>query len=118
MTDIVNPIVKAIITRLMSSKIGGSAINELSEATWQWIRPVFLKDDPDFVNELENNPNDTDLKAELKGKINRKLKSDSDFLEKASTFAKSLNNSKETRKNISINQENTHGDNVIGDINF
>jgi hypothetical protein len=42
-----------IVKGIQESKAGKTAADELSVAIWEWIRPVFLKDDPKTLEKIE-----------------------------------------------------------------
>jgi hypothetical protein len=79
----VSTIVGSIITSLMASKGGETAKREFSEALWQWVRPVFLKDDeeqaelagvPSLANRLEADPSNEEAQRQLAEEISRKTR--------------------------------------------
>lgn len=102
-----------ILKAVKSSKGGQEASNEISTAIWEWVRPIFLKEDEDLVSELEKNPEDQDIQEELKLRLKRKAKNDHDFGSKlANMISQAQSNGEIGAKTIV--QNNTYGDNVGG----
>lgn len=68
-----------IIGGIKKSKGLAKAVDEISVAIWEWIKPIFLEDDEDLVKEVEENPDDKNLQIELQNKIKRLAKKDPGF---------------------------------------
>lgn len=68
-----------LIKSFKDSKIAGKALDELSEATWNWIRPVFLKDD-EPLKDLQNDPDDSVNQQMVDAMIRKHLKNNPDEL--------------------------------------
>jgi len=61
-----------LVTSIKNSKGGEKATDEFSSAVWNWIRPIFIKDDSP-VNDLKENPDSQDNQDEIKLKIKKHL---------------------------------------------
>ena len=77
-----------IVSAITTSKGGKQAKDEISIEIWNWVKPLFIETDKDFVKELEQNPKDEELQTELKGKIKRLAKNKSDFDKKLAELVK------------------------------
>lgn len=101
-----------MISSIKNSKGGKTASNELSTAIWNWIKPIFIQEDKELVNQFEENPEDEDTQSEMKLKVKRKAKNDSEFASHLATLVKKAQDAGETPAGITINQYNTYGDNI------
>ncbi|MCG8332313.1 MAG: hypothetical protein MI974_31795 [Chitinophagales bacterium] len=101
-----------IISSVKSSKGGKAASDEMSNAIWNWIKPIFIKEDKELINQFEKNPEDKDMQTEMKLRIKRKAKNDSEFASQLSTLIERAQDAGETPTEITVNQYNIHGDNI------
>lgn len=109
--------VTAIATYLANSKGGQQAQDELTSGIWNWIKPLFIKEDEEFVKELEAKPDNSDLIKELELKLKRKAAKDEELAGKLQDFVNSINQHS-SGSQVNITQSNIHGDNIGGDKNI
>ena len=64
--------VKFIVSQIKKSKGGKNATDEMSQAIWEWLRPIFLRDD-EPLNDLKQNPDDELNQKEIELKIQKYL---------------------------------------------
>lgn len=74
---------------ISNSKGTSNAKNELSTAIWEWIRPLFLKDDS-AVKDFKEEPQDEDNIDELKVKLKKKIKGHSDLEKELHAFVEKI----------------------------
>jgi len=117
-----------IIESIKNSKTGQKASNELLSAFWQWIRPLFLKDEPDMVKKLESAPDNTKYQGVLEHNLEKMITNDNKFkeelLKKLSEISQSNSSSMEQSNihneatNIGNNNKVIQGFQSDGDINI
>jgi len=101
-----------ILSEIKKTKGAKKAAKELSTATWEWIRPLFLKDDKKLVEKIENAEDPEKYRGAIELAIEK-------IAEKNPNFAKKLvawtQDAKEKEANsISINGDNNQvNQNVI-----
>lgn len=80
-----------------------------------WIRPLFLKDDPELVEALENNANDDKTKSHLETRLKDLLK-DSDFQNQLDEWMQRLSAEPIKERNIFTAGQDLSGVNLrVGD---
>jgi len=67
--------INKVVGEVMKTKAAGGAIEEMTSATWQWMRPLFLKDD-EPLKELFEAPDLAVNQAEVKAKVMKCLSKD------------------------------------------
>lgn len=103
-----------LVSSIKSSKAGKEAGEEMSSAIWQWIRPVFLKDD-EPLTDLQSNPDDQDNQTEVGLKIKKHLKKNPDAQPALEAIIKALQEQGEAPSQVKITQHHSgSGDNVGG----
>ena len=69
-----------ILKALSKTEGAKTASKELSTAIWEWMRPIFLKEQPELVEEVEQKPPTTETEKRLTQAIEQKAASDPQFL--------------------------------------
>jgi len=77
-----------VIGGIKSSKGLKQATDEISVGFWEWIKPIFLKEDKDMIEELETEPDNKDLQIELQNKIKRFVNKDPEFAKQLEDWIK------------------------------
>lgn len=114
MSILIDQVMKLILDKATKNETLSKAGREVTNAVWEWIRPIFLKDD-EPLQDLLDNPSDKDNQVEVETKIRKHLKKHPEEeveLEKILTHY--IDQSKSNIKFIS----QTHyggGDNIAGD---
>ena len=68
-----------ILKALANSEGAKTAGKEFSLAIWNWLRPIFLKEEPELVEEVEQNPSAPEVEARLSSAIAQKAAADPEF---------------------------------------
>ena len=79
-----------LIKTFKDSKVAGKAVDELSEATWNWIRPIFLKDD-EPIADLKKDPEDAINQKLVEATIQKHLKNNPSELERLKALVEKIN---------------------------
>ena len=104
-----------LVSSIKKSKGGKQAGEELSTAIWQWVRPLFLKDD-EPLTDLQSNPDDKDNQTQVGLKIKKHLQKNPAEQPQLEAILKALAQQGDAPAQVKITQ--THygtGDNVGGD---
>ena len=75
-----------IVNEIKKSKGAKQATDELSTGIWEWVRPIFLKDEKKLIEKIEENPEKYQTAMELA--IEKKAENDNDFDNKLAEFIK------------------------------
>jgi len=114
METVLASIMGYLIAGVKNNETLSNANKEISEAIWNWVRPLFLKDE-DPIIDFSADPDDKDNQKEVEIKIKKHLKKNpndinyiSDILKKTST---------DSLKNIQTLSQIHYGtgDNIGGD---
>jgi len=76
-SNMISTIVTYIGNKLAKNEPINNFLNDFSEATVNWIRPLFIKDDgeeSDIMQELKEAPTDEDVQIMVQSKLKRELK--------------------------------------------
>jgi hypothetical protein len=90
-----------LIKTFKDSKVAGKALDELSEATWNWVRPIFLKDD-EPLKDLKNDPDDSVNQQMVNAMIKKHLKNNPDELAGLQALVDKINAGQTTNKTNSV----------------
>ena len=104
-----------LVSSIKKSKGGKQAAEEISVAVWEWIRPLFLKDEEEdeAITDLKESPDDEDNQQAVAIKIKKHLKKNPDAQTELQDILKELQEKGEEPAQIKITQ--THhgsGDNI------
>ncbi|RMG36994.1 MAG: hypothetical protein D6732_07495 [Methanobacteriota archaeon] len=69
-----------ILKALGNSEGAKTARKELSTALWEWIKPLFLKEEPELVAEVEQGNTSSNTESRLAQAIEEKAATDQKFL--------------------------------------
>lgn len=101
-----------LISNIQKSKGGQQAADELSTALWEWVRPIFLKDE-EPIKDLKENPEDQDNQHLVALKIKQHLKKNPEDQVSLKNLLEKLEASDQSPASVKITQ--THygsGDNI------
>lgn len=104
-----------LVSAIKKSKGGQQASDELSTAIWEWVRPIFLKDD-EPLEDLKKDPDNPINQQDVGTKIQKYLAKNPDAQASLEALLEKLKKAGENPAAVSIKQ--THygtGDNVGGD---
>jgi len=103
-----------LVTAILKSKGGQQAADETSVALWDWVSPIFLKDD-EAIEDLKKEPNDKDNQQEVALKIKKHLKKNPESENGLKALLEKLEASDEKPASLQIIQTHSGtGDNVGG----
>lgn len=106
-----------LVSAIKKSKGGQQAGDELSTAIWEWIRPIFLKDD-EPLEDLKKEPDSSTNQHDVGIKIQKYLEKNPDALSPLKDLLDKLEKGGEKPASVSIIQTHSgSGDNVGGDKN-
>lgn len=91
--------VSRLVDIIKESKGGKKASEDLSSAIWDWIRPIFLKDETP-INELSENPDNQDNFDEVKIKVKKHLENNPDSIELLKTILNQVQQSNTNTQNL------------------
>lgn len=103
-----------LISSIKKSEGGKQASKEMSTAIWEWIRPIFLKDE-EPINDLKNDPDDADNQNDVATKIKKHLKKNPESQAPLEQILKELAESGEKPAPTVIQNHYGTGDNIVGD---
>lgn len=104
-----------LVSAIKKSKGGQEASDELSSAIWEWVRPIFLKDD-EPLEDLKKDPDNPVNQQDVGTKIQKHLDKNPEAQTSLEALLEKLEKGGEKPASVSIQQ--THygtGDNVGGD---
>ena len=99
---------------ISKSKGGKTAGDEFSEALWNWVRPIFIKDD-EPLEELKAKPDDSNNQTMVALKVEKFLEKNEGEVKTLQDILAKLKGSESKKAGVNITQ--THfgsGDNVGG----
>lgn len=104
-----------LASSIKKSKGSEHAVDEMSTAIWEWIRPLFLKEEKEdeALIDLKSNPDDQDNQDAVAIKIKKYLKKNPDAQTGLEAIIKDLQDKGEEPAQVKITQ--THygtGDNI------
>jgi len=101
-----------LVSNIKSSKTGKQAGEEMSCAIWDWVRPIFLKDD-EPLTDLQSNPDDSDNQTEVGLKIKKHLKKHPDAQRELEAAIATMKAQGETPVQVKFTQYHSGtGDNI------
>lgn len=103
-----------LIKTCKDSKGAGKALDELSEAAWNWVRPIFLKDD-EPLKDLQNDPDDSINQQMVDAMIKKHLKNNPDELAGLQVLVDKINAGQTTTKTNSVSASGD-GNIVVQDV--
>ena len=106
-----------LVSSIKNSKGGQQAADEVSSSIWNWIRPIFLKDD-EPLEDLKKEPDNPVNQQDVGTKIQKYLSKNPEAVSSLEALLEKLEKAGEKPASVSIKQ--THygkGDNVGGDKN-
>lgn len=107
-----------LVAAIKKSKGGQQAAEELSTSVWEWMRPLFLKDE-EPLNDLKQDPEDVDNQQEVQAKVKKDLKKHPERLKELELILEKLQLEGQAPATTIIQQTHSgSGDNVGGDKNI
>ena len=101
-----------LVSSIKKSKGGKQAGDELSTAIWEWVRPLFLKDD-EPLTDLKDAPDDQDNQQRVALKIKTHIKKNPDAEGELKAILEKLQAEGEEPAQIKITQTHySSGDNI------
>jgi hypothetical protein len=89
-----------ILKASAESKAVGTAKEELLEGFWNWIRPLFLEDDPQLEKQLEEKPDDEAVQQQVLKKLTEAHEKSVELQTQLSAELQKLKSAGITEKNI------------------
>lgn len=106
--------VSYLIGTFSNSSGAKTAKSEFSDALWNWIRPIFIKDD-EPLKDLEANSQNEINQAEVALKIDKYLSKNEGEIAKLTELLTLLESKNLPKSNISVSQIHSgSGDNIAG----
>ncbi len=102
-----------IVNAITTSKGAKQAKNEISLEIWNWIKPIFIKEDEKFIEDLVKDPEK--MKPVLEYQIKRKTENDIDFSKQLLEYIKKTQANSEKSSVVITQTHSGTGDNVGGD---
>jgi hypothetical protein len=101
-----------LVSSIKNNKTGQQAGEEISTAIWEWVRPIFLKDD-EPLTDLQSDPDNPDNQTEVSLKIKKHLKKNPDAQTTLETIVKELKDKGKVPAQTKITQiHHGSGDNI------
>lgn len=111
-----------LVANIKKSKGGKKAADEMSTAIWDWVSPIFLKDnkEDEALTDLKADPDDPDNQDGARVKIKKYIKKNPSEEAKLRNLITKLEASDEQSASIKIVQNHSGtGDNIAGNqINY
>lgn len=107
MKALVATLIGYLARTVKDSKVAEGAIDELAQATWNWIRPIFLKDD-EPITDLKKDPEDTVNLQLVEATVIKHLRNNPDRIEELKALVEKINTG---HNNANSNSSAITGDN-------
>ena len=95
-----------IVNEIKKSKGAKQATDELSTGIWEWMRPIFLKDDEKLVKKVEESDEPEKYLGALELAIENKAENDADFAKKLAELVKSAGSEGVSSNSITVRGNN------------
>ena len=100
---------------IAKGSVAKTARDEFSEALWNWVRPIFIKDD-EPLKDLESSPQNSINQTDVALKIEKHLNKNPEKINELKVLIEKLEKNKSNKENVKVSQIHYgSGDNIAGD---